>query len=263
MIIYKVTNLINNKIYIGQTITSLNKRKTKHFCEAKLYKKYPFPRALLKYGKENFKWEIIDTAIDRFDLDQKEIKWINFYNSTNIEFGYNLCIGGSSINLSPEREKIRIKNLIKEVHQYDVKTGVYIKSYESVKEARNDFNDTSGAIAKVCRKLKYAKTAFGFIWSYDKYDVLPVDFLNNHICKKSTTKVKSKGTKIKVLMFSLDDVFLKEFDSISLASNFIRTNDKKYKLASSSKISMACNKKSKTAYGYKWYYKEKIYDKEY
>ena len=55
-IIYKATNLINKKVYIGQTVKTLKERIYKHLCEGKCPHFY---RALKKYGKDNFEWEII------------------------------------------------------------------------------------------------------------------------------------------------------------------------------------------------------------
>lgn len=55
MIIYKVTNLINNKIYIGQTRYSLNIRKASHLHQSKNNSIVYFHRAIKKYKKENFK----------------------------------------------------------------------------------------------------------------------------------------------------------------------------------------------------------------
>lgn len=56
MIIYKVTNIINNKIYIGQTIHSLNIRKSQHERSHEYGYKTAFSNAIKKYGKENFIW---------------------------------------------------------------------------------------------------------------------------------------------------------------------------------------------------------------
>lgn len=92
-IIYKVTNIINNKIYIGQTINSLNNRKKRHYNH--INDGSYFHNALLKYEKENWKWEQIDTAYSREELDKKEKYWIEFYDTfDNKEKGYNLTSGG-------------------------------------------------------------------------------------------------------------------------------------------------------------------------
>lgn len=99
MIIYKAINLINNKVYIGQTNNSLEYRKNQHHREArselkKKRKNNYFHNAINKYKFESFEFIEIDKAETQESLDTKEIFWINFYNSTNKEIGYNLDSGG-------------------------------------------------------------------------------------------------------------------------------------------------------------------------
>lgn len=94
MIIYKITNKINNKIYIGQTIQPLVKRWKQH-CRHYKHRCTSIYNAIQKYGKENFIVEQIDHAHSREELDNKEMFWIEFYNSMNREKGYNLVSGGN------------------------------------------------------------------------------------------------------------------------------------------------------------------------
>ena len=97
MIIYKVINLINEKVYIGQTIQKLNDRITAHKRDAYVIKKqHYFAKALRKYGFESFSFEQIDEGINKIDLSEKEIYWIKFYKSQNPTFGYNTSNGGES-----------------------------------------------------------------------------------------------------------------------------------------------------------------------
>lgn len=108
MYIYKITNLINNKIYIGQTT---QKRPTdrwhQHKSEVKRNKKSKqvIHKAMLKYGIENFLFEIIDTAINYEELDNKEMMWITKLKSTNKLFGYNIEVGGSKRISNENKEK--------------------------------------------------------------------------------------------------------------------------------------------------------------
>lgn len=94
-VIYKVTNNINGKSYIGQT-TNFTSRKASHKRldgNAKLLK-----QAIIKYGFENFKWEIIDENIDECLLDEREIYYIDKYNThASNNHGYNLTHGGSRV----------------------------------------------------------------------------------------------------------------------------------------------------------------------
>ena len=95
-IIYKVTNQENGKIYIGQTIQTLNERKNKHYYKAR-QEEYTthFINALRKYPEEVFTWEIIDEEETQEALDEKEKYWIAYYNS--VEEGYNTKDGGQTI----------------------------------------------------------------------------------------------------------------------------------------------------------------------
>jgi group I intron endonuclease len=91
MIIYKVTNKINGKIYIGQTKHSIEKRMKQHIsghCGRYFYS------AIKKYGYLNFIFEIIDSCDNFEDLDKKEQYYIKLYNSDNKDKGYNMTSGG-------------------------------------------------------------------------------------------------------------------------------------------------------------------------
>ena len=117
MIIYKATNLINGKIYIGQTIVSLTERKGDHKRKSfKHNSKSSFHSAIRKYGFDNFKWEIIDTAETRKELNDKEKKWIKHYESTNNKKGYNLTSGGDCIEFTEEvKKKISLAQIGKKI----------------------------------------------------------------------------------------------------------------------------------------------------
>lgn len=91
--IYKITNDLNGKVYIGQTIRPVEKRFRRHILDA-LHCKIDthFARAIQKYGEEHFSWEIIDTAESAEELNDKEVFWINYYDACHQ--GYNTSPGG-------------------------------------------------------------------------------------------------------------------------------------------------------------------------
>ena len=93
-IIYRVINLLDKKVYIGRTIRTLEERKRGHFGSLKRQGYYHFHAALVKYGKKNFKWEEIDRADSMLSLNEREIYWIAFYDSSNPSKGYNMTKGG-------------------------------------------------------------------------------------------------------------------------------------------------------------------------
>lgn len=92
--IYKITNLINGKSYIGQSI-NIEKRFQRHkqtaFNENNKHYNYPLYRAIRKYNIENFSFDVIEECSEH-ELDEKEIYYIKFYNTYG--GGYNQDKGG-------------------------------------------------------------------------------------------------------------------------------------------------------------------------
>lgn len=85
--VYKITNILNGKVYIGQTIRTLKVRMQEH-CK-RLNPTY-ISRAIKKYGKENFLIELLEEQLTtQEELNEKEAWYINFFES-NIK-GYNIC----------------------------------------------------------------------------------------------------------------------------------------------------------------------------
>lgn len=103
MQIYKITNLINGKIYIGKdTISDKN-----YYGSGLLIK-----RSINKHGIENFKKEILEECNNNDELCIREKYWIEKYNSTNSQIGYNISKGGDggdTISNNPNKEAIRLK----------------------------------------------------------------------------------------------------------------------------------------------------------
>lgn len=100
--IYKITNKINNKIYIGKSV-NIQERWNEHKRESllpeekwlanKRGERTYFHSAIRKYGIDSFTWEIIEEC-DEKQLNEKEQYWIKFYDSNNKEKGYNMTLGG-------------------------------------------------------------------------------------------------------------------------------------------------------------------------
>lgn len=91
MIIYKATNKNNGKTYIGKTTKALEKRKKQHIMESK-ERKFHFHKAIQKWGENSFDWEVLFTAQDQKELNEKEIFFIKQYDT--YKNGYNQTKGG-------------------------------------------------------------------------------------------------------------------------------------------------------------------------
>ena len=113
-IIYKITNKINGKSYIGLTTTSLKKRWLGHKYSSKT-ENYPLYYSIRKYGIENFTIELITECYSKQELNSKEKELIIFYKCRNRDFGYNLDEGGNSFGKMSE--EVVKQNSIRNSHE--------------------------------------------------------------------------------------------------------------------------------------------------
>ena len=144
--IYKATNKINRKFYIGRCKGPIEIREYKHWWYATNKKtNMPFPNALRKYGRNNFIWEIIEETT-QYNNSEREIYWIDKLNPQ-----YNATLGGDGGRLGiscPEHVK-EATRLSRIVSVKDKTTG---KIYSSMKDARID---TGVLESSISRSIKY------------------------------------------------------------------------------------------------------------
>ncbi len=118
MEIYKITNLVNDKVYIGQSVRGVQQRFHRHIQDAISERlDTHFARAIRKYGPENFVVEVIDTADTQDELNQKEQYWIREFDS--IRHGYNETdaiykCGGNTYMSKSDLEMFNICDRIRE-----------------------------------------------------------------------------------------------------------------------------------------------------
>jgi hypothetical protein len=141
-LIYKATNILNQKFYIGRCVGKVEIREYKHWWYATNKKSNsPFPNALRKYGRGNFKWEILEEC-NKSNVGQREIYWIN-----ELKPHYNATLGGDGGTLGrpcPEHVKEATRQS-RIVSVKDRKTG---KIYRSMKEAREDTGVLESSISR-------------------------------------------------------------------------------------------------------------------
>lgn len=216
--VYKCTNCLNGKVYIGITTKTIDRRKKEHINSSfnikdNTYKTH-FHSALRKYGVENFKWEIIETLQDSIieellsHLRNLEIKYIKFYDS--FENGYNLTPGGELtfrgdpkiINLYTEDGKLLDNGTI----------GFLASKYDL---------DIS-AICKVCnREYNFSGQFNGqrLVFRYENDSFTDID--------KEKLKKLNKGNKKgkKIVGYSYENgEFLFEFNSAKEAATSLNLN---------------------------------------
>ena len=107
--IYLITNIVNSKKYIGLSTRGGKFRYFAHINNAKNNSKLPIHKAIRKWGMRNFELHILATADNFEKLKELEIKYIKEYNSNNLEFGYNLTIGGDGSKGITRSTETRLK----------------------------------------------------------------------------------------------------------------------------------------------------------
>ena len=137
MLIYLVTNIVNDKKYVGQTVKSLKVRKRNHLSVAKFHKYNSyFHRALIKYSEEAFDWKILHGGVENIDeLNRLEIYYIGYYNTYG-KGGYNLTLGGSGrVGYKPSaetRHKLSLANIGKNNPNYGKKPSTETRKKMSI-----------------------------------------------------------------------------------------------------------------------------------
>lgn len=157
MVVYKITNIITNEMYVGQTKKTAEERWKAHlediFWNSKL--KTNFAEAVRKYGKENFKIEVLEVCSSEVELLEKEQYWIKKLDSINK--GYNMTPGGKGNNtyiaktaeemkiISSKIAKTKLGSLnpaSKKIKAFNIITNETIK-FGSLSEAKKYFGMTN------------------------------------------------------------------------------------------------------------------------
>jgi len=113
VIIYKITCKINNKVYIGQTIKSIDHRWKEHLS-ASIKGQSLFYRAIKKYGADSFLIEVLENCTSEEELNLREVFWIKKFSSFG-DNGYNLTEGGQGCN--GYRHSDDVKTHLSKVHK--------------------------------------------------------------------------------------------------------------------------------------------------
>lgn len=200
--IYQITNSLNNKMYIGKTLSSIEKRWKEHCkdCYKPVAEARPLYSAMRKYGIENFTILPLEETTIEF-LSERERYWIEYYGT--FKFGYNATLGGDgapyvdydlvyllwkqglsirkiheltfyaekTIRLILKLSEVKKEELrkraseshYKPVARLDPITREILEVFSSIKEANQKFNGNEH-ISAVCKGKR--KTTGGYGWKY-------------------------------------------------------------------------------------------------
>ena len=260
--IYKGTNKINGKSYIGQTIKSIEERWRQH-CYYEKHDECPkLNRAIAKYGIENFELSLVEECQIE-ELNEKEIFWISQYDS--FHNGYNSTFGGDvgyrfdydeickeystdknianickkfncsygTVITALNTNSVQKEPWEKSVQMIDPKTLEVKKTFSSLTEAAKYFD---GAVSTI--KLASSgerDSAFGYFWRYAGDD--------EKVFESKT--IYSTSNEI-IVQYDKSGNYIKSFKTIADAN---RSLNKPFNHKS---IGNVCNGRAKTAHGYVW-----------
>ena len=193
--IYIIKNDINKKVYIGQAVNTQN-RWWYHLSDARKSKKYSIiDKAINKYGKEHFHYEIIESQIENYN--EREQYWIKQYNS-RVPNGYNIAIGGkgvgngvNSLTASIKDEEI-LESLIDTIIQTDWSltkiAEIYSVNPSTVIEINNGtayYSENLNYPLRECRlsEEKFKQLVYSLKYEYDKnFDDLSKEYSLDKSC---------------------------------------------------------------------------------
>lgn len=240
--IYKITNDVNNKIYIGLTTTSLEKRFKQHLKNAKYYNtkywnKYNMGKshlysAIQQIGSNHFKIEEIEQCNTLDELKRQEDYWIITLNTTNNKIGYNINRGGICPNFGrkPSKETLIKYSLAQKKRYSNMSEEKREKLLKNISLGHKNFwkNISNERKQQEYKKLEYMRSRRD--WNK---------------LKQSVSNAKSKT----VFCIELDETFKNSFEA---AKRIIQFKPELKIENCSSTIRKAAIGIRKSAYGYHW-----------
>lgn len=236
--IYKITNLVNNKIYIGQSIDiedRWNKEKTRAFRPSYEHYNKTLFKAFRKYGLSNFKFEIVQQC-EIQELDELEQYYINLYNSY-IE-GYNDTIGGQ---LGNHGNSVKIsKEQLLEIYE------LLQNSTLSQKEIAIKFNVGQDVISTINQGKSRRLTGYQFPLRQNHHKknnkckkcgkIISSNAEHCEICSKEMRRKTSRPTREELKILIKNMPFTQIGEKFGVSDNTIRKWCNSYNLPNTKKI---------------------------
>lgn len=269
MIIYKIKNIVNNKVYIGQTTHKLKHRWNQHIYVSKKLNHY-FAKAIKKYGSNNFTISELERCNSIDELNNKEQIWIAIYNSSNAKFGYNGTLGGENrIPNNETRKKLsninkgRVVSIETRKRQSDSHKGKKLTEEQKKKigkahlgrKVTDEFRKKMSTIRTGQKLTKETKRKISEACKAENLsDITRKKMSDAQKGRKHTEETKRKigegsigrGAKV-VIQYDKNNNFIKEWKSMSAIEKELNIYH--------SNVSLACSGKYKSAGGFIWKYK--------
>lgn len=253
--IYCFTNLINGKQYVGSTVTSPNVRYNQHiynaFHENVHQYNYPLYVAMRKYGKENFKFEIlVEQNCSEQEIRQLEKEYIIQLNTLSPN-GYNQTVETEHPLNTPETYKKMSetkRELAKSVAEFNNNSNTIIHIWRSIVDCAEETGISEKKIAACCRGEQLSTENRYFCW-VDENNNLQIPVYKGFIYKgaKGTTQVQSKSKAVQKIDLETGQV-VAEYATIALAA---RENN-----CDSSGISKVCRGVRHKCNNFGWRFKD-------
>ncbi len=211
--IHTITNLVNNKIYVGYA-SDIDGRLTTHLYELR-NKKHPnshLQSAFNKYGRDNFKFELLEECGEKL-FCALEHYWCTILNTHNRRFGYNIRPTNPNDSCNKHSEESKKKLSIKARKRY--KEGAI-----NPMEGRNHTQETKDKISNFYggKLIGENNPNFGKRWSKDKKEEQSkklIEYSKNH---REEIIQRAAFRKRKILKYDLKDNLLQEYDSLKTAA---------------------------------------------
>lgn len=246
--VYKIINLINNKIYVGSSSSEKDGFKDSINTHIRLLNNNKHPNkhlqsSWIKYGSKNFKFEIIETIKGKEKIIEREQFYIDYYDVTNPEKGYNKSpIANSQLNFKHSDESK--KKMSESTKKYSKEISERIKKINTGRKMSDETKE------KISKKLKGVKR--------DDYFKEKMKIVGKNRILSEETKIKisenKKGCISKkrktILQLDLNGNIIKKWSHAGEAEKQLNITK--------GKISEVCLGKRKTTGDFKWVYENEM-----
>lgn len=246
--IYAITNLINNKIYVGSSI-DLYTRHYQHKSDLNkgIHKNPHLQNAWNKYSSENFSFSVIEVVPNVNQLLEREQYWIDTLNVCDREIGYNaLPVAGNTIGRKMTEEQVIANRLrqkgSKSILQFDLE-GNLIKEWQSISELHREIGISKNTIQWALKNKNKVKNSYFLILKSE----FTIEILNECLGNKFGRKgIPLTAKNKKINQYDKNGIFIRTWESIKFAGESLKIQK--------SHIVSCCKGNRKTTGGFIWSY---------